>query len=81
MKNDPWLDKWLNQIKQKSAHGLVLELGCGSGWDTFELAKAGCKVIATDLSTRNLSATKLTAPDADRFNWITANRSHLGLPA
>ena len=65
MKSDPWLDKWLDLLKQKSATGPVLELGCGSGWDTVELLAAGCKVIASDLSTGNLSATKLAAPNAD----------------
>jgi hypothetical protein len=35
MKNDPWLDKWLDLIRQRSAGARerVLELGCGSGWD------------------------------------------------
>lgn len=55
MKSDPWLDKWLDLIKQKSANGLVLELGCGSGWDTVELLSAGCNVIAADISTANLA--------------------------
>jgi SAM-dependent methyltransferase len=55
MKNDPWLDKWLELIKQKSANGLVLELGCGSGWDTAELLSTGCNVIAADISTKNLA--------------------------
>jgi SAM-dependent methyltransferase len=65
MNNDPWLDKWIPLLKQKSAHGLVLELGCGWGWDTTELLNAGCQVIASDLSTRNLRATKETSPHAD----------------
>ena len=55
MKNDPWLDKWLDLIKQRSANGRVLELGCGSGWDTVELLAAGCNVIAADISTANLA--------------------------
>lgn len=65
MNNDPWLDKWIPLLRQKSANGLVLELGCGDGQDTRELLNAGCKVIATDLSTGNLSATQLTVPHAD----------------
>lgn len=65
MDNDPWLGKWLSVLKQKSANGFILELGCGSGWDTIEMINAGCKVIATDLSTGNLSATKLAASHAD----------------
>jgi len=65
MDNDPWLDKWLDLVKQKSANGLVLELGCGWGWDTLELTDAGCNVIASDLSTENLSVTKQAVPNAD----------------
>jgi SAM-dependent methyltransferase len=65
MKNDPWLDKWLGLIKQSSAGGLVLELGCGSGWDTVDLLSAGCDVVASDLSSGNLSACKWAAPNAD----------------
>jgi SAM-dependent methyltransferase len=66
MNNDPWLDKWLDLIQRKSANGLVLELGCGSGWDTVELLSAGCKVIASDLSTGNLALCRLAAPNADK---------------
>jgi SAM-dependent methyltransferase len=65
MNNDPWLDNWLSLLKEKSANGLVLELGCGWGWDTLELTNAGCDVIASDLSTRNLCATKSTVPHAN----------------
>jgi SAM-dependent methyltransferase len=64
MKNDPWLDKWLDLIKQKSANGLVLELGCGNGWDTVELLSAGCNVIAADISTRNLAECAKSVPQA-----------------
>ena len=55
MKNDPWLDKWLVLLKQKSAGGYVLELGCGRGRDTVDLQSVGCNVIATDISTENLT--------------------------
>jgi len=65
MDNDPWLEKWLPSLKLKSTNGLVLELGCGWGWDTFELLDAGCKVVASDRSTENLSVTRSTAPRAD----------------
>src|SRR5689334_24170242 len=55
MKKDPWLDKWSALIQQKSANGPVLELGCGSGWDTAELLAAGCTVVAEDISSKNLA--------------------------
>ncbi len=55
MKNDPWLEKWIELIQEKSTGGYVLELGCGSGWDTVDLLSAGCKVVATDISRENLT--------------------------
>ncbi len=55
MQNDPWLEKWLALIQQKSQGGPVLELGCGHGWDTADLLSAGCCVIATDISAENLT--------------------------
>jgi SAM-dependent methyltransferase len=64
MKNDPWLDKWLDLIQQRSANGLVLELGCGSGWDTVDLLAAGCNVIAADISTKNLTECAISVPQA-----------------
>ena len=65
MDKDPWLDKWVPLLKQRSANGFILELGCGWGWDTLELLNAGCNVIAADLSTENLSTVKSTLPHAD----------------
>jgi SAM-dependent methyltransferase len=64
MKNDPWLEKWLALIREKSAGGPVLELGCGRGWDTVDLLAAGCNVIATDISGENLAECAKPAPEA-----------------
>jgi len=55
VKNDPWLEKWLALIREKSAGGPVLELGCGGGRDTVDLLSAVPCVIATDISMENLS--------------------------
>ena len=66
MNNDPWLEKWLPLIKQKSLNGFVLELGCGNGWDTAEFLTAGCTVIAADISTENLMECSLSVPGAQR---------------
>ena len=54
MKNDPWLEKWLDLIRDKSAGGHALELGCGYGRDTVDLLASGCSVIAVDISRENL---------------------------
>jgi SAM-dependent methyltransferase len=64
MDRDPWLEKWLPLIQKKSAGGDVLELGCGRGWDTADLLSAGCRVIATDISTGNLGECTKSVPDA-----------------
>ena len=55
MENDPWLGKWMDLIREESADGYVLELGCGPGWDTLELLSAGCRVIAADISEEQLA--------------------------
>lgn len=65
MKNDPWLEKWLDLIREKSAGGHILELGCGNGWDTVELLSTGCKVVAADISKENLAECAVAAPAAD----------------
>jgi SAM-dependent methyltransferase len=64
MKNDPWLDKWLSLIRERSATGTLLELGCGDGRDTVDLLSAGCTVIAADLSMENLRECASSAPEA-----------------
>jgi SAM-dependent methyltransferase len=65
MKNDPWLEKWLDLIQKKSADGRILELGCGSGRDTVDLLAAGCHVTAMDISRENLVECAVAAPKAD----------------
>ena len=49
----------------RSREGLVLELGCGSGLLTRELAAAGHRVIATDASPAMLDLARSYAPAAD----------------
>jgi SAM-dependent methyltransferase len=64
MRNDPWLEKWMPLLREKSVGGFLLELGCGSGWDTADLVSAGCPVIATDLSAAKLLECAESAPSA-----------------
>jgi SAM-dependent methyltransferase len=65
MDRDPWLDKWIPMLKQKSANGFILELGCGSGWDSQNLLSAGCKVIGADISMENLCECMQSSSHAD----------------
>jgi len=64
MKNDPWLEKWQNLIKKKSAEGGILELGCGGGRDTVDLLAANCQLTAMDISQKNLAECAIKAPKA-----------------
>ena len=64
MKSDPWLEKWMDLLREKSAGGLLLELGCGSGWDTAELVSAGANVIAADIARHKLPECAQAAPGA-----------------
>ncbi|WP_245855619.1 class I SAM-dependent methyltransferase [Paenibacillus rigui] len=47
--NDNWLDKH-SKLLERSKDKAILDLGCGSGWDTMYLTDRGYKVIACDLS-------------------------------
>ena len=64
MRNDPWLEKWLDLIRKTSAGGRLLELGCGSGWDTAELVSTGCRVVAADIAGGKLRECAKAAPQA-----------------
>ncbi|CAG1008586.1 hypothetical protein ANAEL_03691 [Anaerolineales bacterium] len=64
MKSDPWLEKWMDLLREKSAGGILLELGCGSGWDTAELVSAGVNVIAADIARNKLPECAQAAPGA-----------------
>jgi SAM-dependent methyltransferase len=64
MRKDPWLEKWMDLIRKTSAGGLLLELGCGSGWDTAELVSDGINVIASDIARSKLPECAQAAPGA-----------------
>ena len=54
----------------RDRHGLVLELGCGSGLLTRHLLDAGHRVIATDASPAMLELARETAPDAEDIRQV-----------
>jgi SAM-dependent methyltransferase len=49
----------------RERHGLVVEVGCGSGLLTRHLLDAGHRVVATDASPAMLELTREVAPDAE----------------
>jgi SAM-dependent methyltransferase len=61
---DPWLDRWLPLLSERSAGTPLLELGCGGGADTETLVAAGHDVIALDLSAGAVAAAKRRVPTA-----------------
>jgi SAM-dependent methyltransferase len=52
-------------------HGLVLEIGCGSGLLTEELVRAGHRVVASDASPAMLRLARITAPGAKDIIRLT----------
>jgi len=59
----------LEPIRER--HGLVLEIGCGSGLLTEELVAAGHRVMATDASPAMLRLARETAPGAEEIIRLT----------
>jgi trans-aconitate methyltransferase len=62
--SDPWLERWLPLIAERSSSLPVLEIGCGWGDDTSTLVGAGFDVVGFDLSAACVAATKLRSPKA-----------------
>lgn len=49
---------WRHMDRAFSAGDRILELNCGTGEDTLRLARRGCDVLATDVSSEMLAATR-----------------------
>jgi SAM-dependent methyltransferase len=67
MLHDPWLDRWLPLIAERSRGAAILEIGCGSGADTATLAAAGHRVVAFDLSPDSVTQAQARVPSATFF--------------
>jgi SAM-dependent methyltransferase len=63
--SDPWLDRWLSLIGERTAGLPILELGCGGGRDTEFLAAAGHRVVGVDLSRAAIAKARERVPSAD----------------
>ena len=63
---DPWMERWLAQMRGAAREDRVLELGCDAGWDTEWLERKGFKVTATDVSDDALETCRRALP-AVRF--------------
>ena len=64
MNEDKWLKRWIPLLKEKTGDQLVLEIGCGWGWDTKVLTDAGFSVIGIDMSKKFLDQAKNLVPTA-----------------
>lgn len=64
MLHDPWLTRWLPALKKTAGTRPVLEIGCGTGADTSTLVAAGLQVVAFDISSQSVAATRLRVPVA-----------------
>lgn len=64
MLKDPWLERWLNILKERACDIPILEIGCGQGADTATLVSAGFRVHAFDLDERSVASTRARVPSA-----------------
>ncbi len=62
MLRDPWLDRWLPLIRDRSGNSAILEIGCGHGDDTSTLLATKLRVHAFDISPIAVGIAKLRAP-------------------
>jgi len=63
--SDPWLDRWLSLIGERTAGRPILELGCGAGRDSEVLAAAGHRVVGVDLSSAAIAKARERVPSAE----------------
>jgi SAM-dependent methyltransferase len=59
---DRWLDRWANLLIERAGAAPVLELGCGSGRDSAQLAKLGLAVVGIDLSASGIERARESVP-------------------
>ena len=64
----PGILERLRPIRER--HGLVVEVGCGSGLLTRHLLAAGHRVIASDASPAMLDLAREVAPDAQDIRQV-----------
>jgi SAM-dependent methyltransferase len=62
---DPWLQNWLQLLRDRAGATPILELGCGIGKDTAILVEAGFRVVAVDLSPRAIERARDAVPQAE----------------
>jgi SAM-dependent methyltransferase len=76
-----WLrNRSVHHLSQSFHAGdLVLEIGCGTGTETLEVAKRGVKVIACDISSKMLSVLRDKAAAAGLGDLIVPVHGHPGV--
>lgn len=62
---DPWLQNWIQLLRDHAGATPILELGCGIGKDTAILVEAEFHVVAVDLSSRAIERARDAVPQAE----------------
>jgi ubiquinone/menaquinone biosynthesis C-methylase UbiE len=67
-------------LEQEPAPGIVLELGCGTGYFTRAMAKKAKHVLATDVSEDMLKAAKVNLKDPGNVSFKAVNAEEISFP-
>lgn len=75
----PWSDFRIQHLRDHLPVGSrVLDLGCGSGWFSLELARAGFRVTSVDLSDESIALARRTLAEADLGTLGGSATYHVG---
>ncbi len=75
----PWILEQIKKYNFLNSNTLVLDVGCGAGFLSNELAKAGLIVTGVDLSEESLKVAK-KYDETKSVNYQTADAYHLPFP-
>ena len=70
----------LDAVERFERPGLAVDLGCGTGRDTFELLRRGWRVLAVDAEAEAIERLRRSVPEDERLETEVARFDEVRLP-